>query len=149
MKRYWHWGTKIALVYGLFVTGTMTMVAIAVGQRTDLVTPDYYARSLRQDEQMLAERNTAALGASFTATQLAADQLRIEWPHRPESGTVTLYRASNAGADRTFPIAAIASGPGAVQDISLAALERGAWKAQITWTAQGRAYYAEREVTLQ
>ena len=148
MSRYWHWGTKIALVYCLFVTGTITMVAIAVNQRTDLVTPDYYAKALRQDDRMEAVRNTVALGSSFSAVQRDSGALTIAWPHTPDSGTITLYRASDAGADREIPVSPVAAAGGAQQRVDLTMLAEGAWKAQIAWTAHGQSYYAEREIAI-
>lgn len=148
MSRYWHWGTKIALVYILFVCGTITMVAIAVTQRTDLVAPDYYQRALRQDDRMAAEQNAAALGASLVVDSSAPDRLIVHWPHTPEAGTITLYRASNAAADRNVPVATSPTDGGAEQTVALSDMERGTWKAQITWTAAGRPYYVEREFTI-
>jgi hypothetical protein len=145
MTRHWHWGTKIALTYTLFATGTLTMVGIAVSQRTDLVTPDYYARALKQDERMAALANTAALGAAFAITQ-TDDVVRVQWPHQPESGSLVLYRPSNADADRTLPLAATVVAAGAEQQVPLTGLMPGSWRAQVTWTWQGRPYYAERDL---
>ena len=60
MKLHWHWGTRIALVYVLFASGTITMVAIAMRQPVDLVSPDYYERSLAVDARAVALANAAA-----------------------------------------------------------------------------------------
>lgn len=144
----WNWGTKIAVTYGLFATGTLTMVGIAVSQRTDLVSPDYYARAVKHDERTTALANTAALGTTFTISSFGDERLVVRWPHQPDAGTLVLYRPSNADADRTLPLAATAAGAGAEQQIPLDGLQRGLWRMQVTWMWQGRPYYAEQDVVV-
>jgi len=149
MTLHWNWGTKIALTYGLFATGTLTMVAIAVSQRTDLVAPDYYERAVKHDERTTALANTAALDDTFTMVSRDDQRLVVRWPHLPDGGAVVLYRPSNADADRTLTLAATTVGTGAEQVIPLADLPRGLWRIQVTWMSQGRAYYAEKDVIIQ
>lgn len=149
MTRYWHWGTKAALIYGLFATGTLTMVGIAINQRTDLVTPDYYARALRQDERMAATANAQALGAGFSAELDGDGTLHVHWPHAPEAGTITLYRPANADLDRSVDITSPAQGNSHHQRVPLAGMSSGVWRVQVAWTAGGgQPYYAEREVII-
>jgi hypothetical protein len=148
MTLHWNWGTKIAVTYGLFAAGTMTMVGIAVSQRTDLVAPDYYERAVKHDERTAALANTAALGATFTITSADTGRLVVRWPHQPESGAMVLYRPSNADADRAVALAATAVGTGAEQQIPIADLQHGLWRLQVTWMWQGRPYYAEQDVVI-
>jgi nitrogen fixation protein FixH len=142
-----HWGTGIAVVYALFAAATLGFAAFAMGQEVDLVSPDYYQRALRHDARMAASANALALG---DALRVHADEdgrgVGVTWMDaRPEpgEGTITLYRASNAGSDRTVAIDPDAGGR---QRISLADLTPGVWKVQIHWRAGGREYYAERRV---
>lgn len=148
MTLHWNWGTKLALTYGCFAAGTLTMVGISLTQRTDLVTPDYYAQAVRHDDRTTALVNTAALGTTFTIASMEDDGLLVTWPHQPDSGTVVLYRPSNADADRSLALAATSAGTGAQQRIALGDLQTGLWRIQITWTWQGRPYYAERDVVV-
>lgn len=148
MTRHWHWGTRIALVYGLFATGTLSMVAIAVNQRTDLVAPDYYARALQQDERATALANTRALGQTFSIADTNTGRLSIHWPHVPDDGALVLYRPSNAGADRALALAATAVDTGAEQHVPLGDLRPGLWRVQVSWTWQDRPYYAEQDVVV-
>ena len=41
------WGTKILIVFILFVGGILFMVIKSSIQKTDLVTTDYYAKELK------------------------------------------------------------------------------------------------------
>ncbi len=148
MTLHWNWGTRLALTYGLFAAGTLTMVGISLAQRTDLVTPDYYARAVNHDERTTALANAAALGTTFTITSTDDGSLLVTWPHLPDSGTVVLYRPSNADADRSLALAATNAGTGAEQRIALDDLQAGLWRVQLTWTWQGRPYYAEQDVVV-
>jgi hypothetical protein len=56
-------------------------------------------------------------------------------------GTVTLYRASDAGADRVVPLSLA---PDATQRVPLEGLAPGRWRLQVEWTVRGRPYYYER-----
>jgi len=144
MTLHWNWGTKVALVYGLFATGTLAMVAIAVSHRVDLVSPDYYAQALATDSRMAARENARHL-TGFSISE-DADGLVITWPHTPDGGgTVTLYRASDAAADRVTPVAPARDGR---QVVGLSGLPSGAWRLQVSWQYGGSPYYIERVLTL-
>jgi nitrogen fixation protein FixH len=150
MTLRWHWGTAIACVYVTFALGTVTMVAIAVRQRTDLVTPDYYAASLRHDAHTVAAANARALGDALSIRlmpALTSTQLRIELPEAIAAravGTVTLYRAADASADRQIPLAP----DGGVQIVNVTGLATGVWHVQVEWTADGRAYYTAAPIVI-
>src|SRR5207237_4363878 len=140
-----HWGLGISLVYAVFAAATTGFVVFAMDQPVDLVNEDYYARAVRQDSRMMAIANTAALGAAFRA-DVAEDgrTLTLRWPAgaQAESGSLSLYRPSDAAADRRVPLALHAQR----QDVDLATLRPGRWVAQVEWQSQGRSYYAERTV---
>jgi hypothetical protein len=61
------------------------------------------------------------------------------------TGTVTLYRPSDASADRVLPLAI---DPAGRQPIALDGLARGRWLLQVRWSAQGRHYYYEEPVNV-
>jgi len=58
-------------------------------------------------------------------------------------GTVTLYRASHAAADRIVPLALDVRGE---QRVPVAGLESGRWIVKLAWQVQGRRYYREEAV---
>ena len=53
------WGTGIALTYAVFALATSGFVAFAMGRRVDLVSTDYYERSLELERRLNAKRNAA------------------------------------------------------------------------------------------
>lgn len=145
MATRWHWGHGIAMVYGTFALATVGFVVFAMDQRVDLVSDDYYARSITLDARRAAEANARGLGEAFAITTRDTT-IDVQWPAAARdgaSGTLTLYRPSDARADRTAAMAPDAAGH---QQISLAGLAPGKWMLQVEWQSAGKTYYAEREV---
>jgi hypothetical protein len=141
----WNWGVGIAVAYSLFAASTLGFVAFAMSRPVELVSRDYYARSLRHDERLQAEAHVRALGSSFAAA-LAEDGrtvlLSLPAAHAASaSGSITLYRPSDAAADRVVALAVDGSGR---QRVPLP--ESGRWVLKMQWTDHDRAYYHEQTV---
>jgi hypothetical protein len=148
MRITFNWGTGIALTYTAFAVATTGFVAFAMGRPVDLVSPDYYARSLRQDDRMLAVQNAGRLQPAPSIVQSGPRQILLTLPADHAStarGTVTLYRASDARADRVVSMALDASGR---QRVSLEDLAAGHWMLQLNWSAGQRDYYLEQPVVV-
>ena len=144
-----HWGAAIALVYGAFAASTLGFVAFALTQPVDLVSPDYYARSLQQDERQAATQRADALGPGLACSPSKEGQtLDVRIPPaaaRAAVGTLTLYRPSDGRADRVWPLRL---NPDGVQQVSLADLERGRWTVQLNWRSGDAHFYREWRVDL-
>ena len=144
-----HWGTGIAAVYILFAAVTIGFVAFALGQPVELVSADYYAQSLAVDGRADAVARADALGAAFTAG-VSPDGSAVLIAIPPDAsnradGTITLYRPSEAAADRIVPLRLDARG---AQRVAAADLARGRWIVKLAWTSDGRDYYREQPVML-
>jgi hypothetical protein len=140
-----HWGTGVALVYSAFALGTLGFVAFAMGRPPTLVSPQYYGRALAHDQRMAAAANARTLGPA-PDVRLTTDGtemvLQLPASHAASArGTLTLYRASDAGADR---VVALSLAPDGRQRVSLDGLAGGRWRVQVEWTVDGRPYYYER-----
>lgn len=141
----WNWGAGIAVTYTVFALATSGFVAFAMSRPVSLVRPDYYEESLREDQQMAAQANARQLGANVSIATAASGVIRVSVPSVQATGTITLYRASDSAADRTFTFAPDAHG---VQELRLPQLAAGHWVVQLRWIAQGRSYYFEQPVVL-
>ena len=141
-----NWGMGIALVYALFASATIGFAVFAMSSPVDLVSADYYARSLDQDRRMTAIANARALGdAVQVAFEPGSRALSIHVPAASRiDGTVLLYRPSNAAADRRLPFAPVEG----VQTVNLADLANGRWTVQVEWTVDGTPYYIESSLSL-
>lgn len=147
MTLRFNWGTGIALFYGTFALATIGFVAFAMTKDVDLVTPEYYAQSLRHDERMTATANARALGEALSVeVQPGSRTVVVQWPAdmaADVAGAATLYRPSSAALDRVTPLRLDARGQ---QQLSLEGLASGHWRVQLQWTAGGLDYYAERDI---
>jgi hypothetical protein len=143
----WNWGFGVAATYIVFAIATSGFVVFAMSRPVSLVRPDYYAESLREDQQLAARANATRLGAAVSVA-VQDRTLRIRVPRPLETtitGTVVLYRASDPDADRTFTFV---PDPNGVQTIDLSRSPSGHWIVKLHWTTAGRDYYVEEPVVL-
>jgi nitrogen fixation protein FixH len=141
------WGTGIALTYALFALATSGFVAFAMGRRVDLVSSDYYERSLQLERRLTAKRNAAAIGDAVLLEQKpGAIAITLGMSDaQSATGRILLYRSSDAHADREMPLALDAAGR---QVVAIAGLKSGSWSLQLEWRLRDRDYYVERQLTL-
>ncbi|MDA0335824.1 MAG: FixH family protein [bacterium] len=144
--RSWAWGVTAA--YLIFAGLTLTMVAIAVSQRTDLVSADYYQREIDYQQHIEGRARSQALPAGVAWSFRHEDgDLVLRFPpgHFADApqGQVHLYRPDNASLDRHYTIALDGFGD---QRIPLAELATGRWQVRIEWRAGGEQYYSERDL---
>lgn len=147
MKLQFHWGVAVALFYTAFALSTVGFVAFAMTRDVELVSDDYYAQALGHDQRMQAMANADALGTAVSA-RVDGRQVRLRFPVDMAGrvrGTATLYRASDARADRTEPLV---PGPDGSQVLAGNGLAKGHWRLKMQWTADGRAYHIERDIRL-
>jgi len=146
MKIQMNWGTGIAASYLVFAAATMGFVVFAERRPVDLVAADYYAQSLKEDAQMEAARNARQLGGAASVVQSGDRAVAITLPpsHAGSAhGTVTLYRAADAAADRVVDLKTDAGGR---QQIPLDGLRPGVWLIRLRWHAEGHDFYLEQRV---
>ena len=138
------WAHGIVIAYGAFAAATLGFVIFALGRPVDLVAPDYYAQSLRQDRQMDAVRNGRDLQATVVASTGRGLLVTLPAAQAADArGSVTLYRASDASADRVVDLKTDGLGR---QRIPLQGLAPGVWSVRVRWTAQGREFYVEERM---
>ena len=143
-----NWAVGIVASYVVFAGGTTAFVVYALNRPVDLVSADYYARSLQQDRQMDAERNAAALQGAASIAQAGERAIVISLPVAQAAearGSVTLYRPSAAAADRVFTLTVGADGR---QRVALDGLQAGLWSVRVRWIAQAREFYVEQRIFL-
>lgn len=147
--RWINWGGAVAAVYVLFAASTLGFVGFAMSRPVQLVSPDYYERALQHDQRAEAAERARALGARLrVALDAPAGAIDLALPPDASAGargSLTLYRPSDARADRTFALALDAAGR---QRVAIATLARGRWLARLEWTAGGHTYFHETALVL-
>jgi hypothetical protein len=142
------WGTGITCVYTAFAVGTLGMVAFAIGHPVDLVGADYYQQSITYDARIAAVSRADEMSEAVTIALQPNGRLQIRLPAAQASratGTLTLYRPSDASADRQWALPVGAQGAASVPLEGLAA---GVWRVRLEWVVDGQTFYREQVVQL-
>jgi hypothetical protein len=142
-----NWGYKILFVYIAFVAGILLMVFKSSIQKRDLVTEDYYAKELKYQERIDAEKRTQVLSASVKY-EIINRQLLISFPKefsgKTISGTILLYCPSDNNKDFEQPFSTAAG----TFTMQLPVKNKGSHKVQISWKADSNSYYFENKLIL-
>ena len=142
-----NWGTKIAIVYSLFVLLLVTAVISSTFQDFSLVRDDYYTAESEVNDRQAAIQRTKALETPVQI-KTAAGQVCIQFPENMKvpAGKITLYRPSESKLDRHWEIAIEDDGQQCIQTTDLAG---GYWRLQLDWKAHGESYFTEEKLFLQ
>lgn len=140
-----NWGTKILIVYVVFISGILLMVFKSSTQNTDLVTTDYYAKELKYQEKIDEMNRVGALSAPVEYV-IKDNILFIQFPKdfagKKLTGEVVLYCPSDEKKDikKNF----------SVQDESLQLAiptsENGLYELHLSWQDGGITYYFEKKI---
>ena len=144
------WPYAIIVFCALFVAGTIGLIVMACSQRVDLVSKDYYEQEIRFQGQIdRTERTRREASQAAVAYDAARQCITVSLPPGQTvgsvSGTVELYRPSQAGLDRAIKLQPDAGG---VQRLDASTLAPGLWKVRVTWTAGKENYYLEQKVVV-
>ena len=142
------WPLGIIAAFVFFIAGTITLIAISVSSRTDLVAVDYYEQEMRFQGQLdrlsRAQRLPVKATAAYDDAHLA---IRISLPreHVSAKGEVHLYRPSTAGLDQRVALQLDVNGS---QTLDAAKMRPGLWKVKVLWTATDNDYAIEESVVV-
>lgn len=142
------WPRAIIVVYILFVCATLGFVAFTFTVDFDLVVPDYYNQTLMYQDQITRKQNMAMLTEPISV-QVVGSNVQINYPSELHpsslSGSISVYRPSNAAMDKVISVAPDSSG---VQRIPGSELSKGMWTLKITLISTDKEYYGDYPVYL-
>ena len=135
-----YWGMAVTVIYTAFALSTLGFVAFAMTKPVDLVSQDYYQRSLTADRTIEATRNARSLGSLLNVAMApSGEHLIVQIPTAGAVGSVTFYRPSHSGSDQSLALSLVDGR----QVLDLTGLARGRWLVQVAWTSDGRPFYHE------
>lgn len=139
-------------ITAFFVTAILFFIAFigfAMRQREDLVSTDYYEREIRYQSQLDSMNRSQSLAAQAVVTfEPAQRAIMITLPAaqtRGATGSIQLYRPSDARLDRNVALALNAEG---IQRLDARELPDGLWKVRVKWSAAGQDYFVDQPVIL-
>lgn len=142
------WGTGIIIGVVIFVLVNAVMVVIAVNQKIELVSENYYEKELKYQEQINKSKNALALTEPFLI-EAAENGITLllpkEFAGAPVTGSCKLYRPSDKTMDKVLNLNFDSSGKMLIPSTSLTA---GYWKVYVEWNASGVGYATEKGINL-
>ena len=144
------WPYAIIAYFIVFASAMAAWITFAVRQNMDLVRQDYYEEEIRYQQQIDRQNRTQAIRSEVNVSYDGAQQaitLTLPSTHARQqaSGTIQLYRPSDASLDRTVQLVVHAEG---TQRLDAKALRPGLWKVRIQWTTAGQDYFFDQSVVI-
>lgn len=142
-----NWGTKILIVYIVFVMGIVFMVFKSSTQNTDLVTTDYYAKELKYQEKIDEVKRTNALSAPLEYS-VKDNAITILFPKdfagKQLEGEAVLYCPSDEKKD----LKKIFSLKDESLQMQIPAGSVGLYELHVSWQDGGVSYYFEKKINI-
>jgi hypothetical protein len=143
-----NWGNKLLLTFLVFGAGMGYLVYRSMNTNFELVDKEYYKNELRYQEVIDGVNRANALSdvvkLSRSGEQISL-QLPAEMKGQQVSGSVHFYCAYDAARDRKFTLDPNAE---AMQVMDERLLLPGHYTAKIAWTASGKDYYTEKQISI-
>ena len=142
-----NWGNSIILAFLLFAAFIATLVTICMRQDVSLVTSEYYEEELDYQAQIDRIAHTTTLSEKPSIQVESGDIIKVHYAdfHSIQRGELHLFRPSDPKMDKEFDLRRSAEG---LQYFSTAGMERGMYRARMTWTLHGQEFYIEHVINL-
>lgn len=141
----WNWGTKIGLLYGVFVAFTIFMVYKAFGEKYELVTEDYYAQEIKYQETINSKQRADELDKNLLIS-VERNQLKVLFPQQNEKieGSITCFRPSDESKDFTVEFKTTED----FYFIPLQKFSKGKYTLKLDWKVDETSFYKEQTVII-
>lgn len=142
-----NWGTGIVIAFVIFAALLTVAMVLGSRQRVDLVTPDYYERELKFQEQIDFRENARQIGDLLISA--SAKELTIEFPSTIDfehvSGKVRFYKPDNANFDFEEELK--------LNEDNVLVINRekrigGLWTVMVLAEQDGTSYYWEEKISM-
>ncbi|HJY62939.1 MAG TPA: FixH family protein [Ignavibacteria bacterium] len=138
-----NWGQGLVIANAVFTAGVFIMVSISISKDVDLVTPNYYDKEIKYQEEINRINNTNKLITPVNF-EINESTIVISFPNNtPQSvinGEILFYRPS--GSKKDFIVKA-ETDINFKQSINISSIEKGLWKIKIMWSMDGIDYLSE------
>jgi len=137
------WGVKITILYTGFVILIVTLVTMAMNQKVELVSKDYYEQELRFQDRINKSNLSKSLEIPLT-WEVKQGMLQLNFPeqfkNRKIDGSIYFFRPSDEAFDKTV---SIPNSDSVTRNISTSQLKKGLYKIQISWKVDSDEFYNE------
>jgi nitrogen fixation protein FixH len=144
-----HWGTGLAVAFGVFAIGILIMVRISMNREIDLVSDDYYQREIHHQDQIDIQKRSNSLpeqpGIGVTSASVI---VKLPKTFSPDSttGVLTFYRPADRHKDFVVSLKLDSAN---TQFVPTTSLQKGLWRLKLHWTHHFQDYYHEEAIVIQ
>ncbi|HRE64300.1 MAG TPA: FixH family protein [Ferruginibacter sp.] len=143
-----NWGTKIVIVFSLFVAGILIMVFKASMQQMDLVVPDYYEQELKYQGRIDEIQRATQLSEKVICRQVG-ENIEIVLPKEMQQKNVKALLWLYCIADKSKDIKKdLATSTGRFL-LPLTGSNSGMHDFKIQWESEAVSYYHEQKLFIQ
>ena len=143
-----NWGIGIFISIVVFIIITVILTIIFMNQRVDLVTNNYYEKTLTYQDQIDIYKRTAELKEKVSFNY-AENKISLSFPvlflHDVNKVKLYFYRPSDSRKDFTVPIQLDKNGS---QFINTSKIDKGYWKVEVQWMMNNQDYKMEKSVII-
>lgn len=146
MKLKLNWGTGITVFIVFFLLMNVVVIIFAFGEKVDLVTPNYYEKELKYQEEIEAQQKTLDLTEKINVeykSEVLIIQLPKKFSVKELDGNILLYRPSDSSKDVKIALQPDSTG---TQFVPTAGLSKGFWKVKINWLFENVTYSDEKSI---
>lgn len=143
-----NWGTGILVAIIIFLIISFVMIFHFMNQKVDLVTDNYYEKTLVYQNQIDEAERTKEINKSIKIEYLNS-HLKFIFPDSVfkvmSNGEFYFYRPSDSKKDFKAQLQIDKNGE---QLLDVSKIDRGYWKIQMKWLMNGESYSVERTVMI-
>lgn len=142
------WSIGLFIFYVVFMIVLIGVVIYSTQNNVELVTNNYYEKTLVYEDQIQAINNTKSLAQKpVVAVDKVQQQIFLVMPkiYIPETnqGKILFFRPSDSHLDFSVPLNCNMQNQ---QTFPLQKMASGKWKVQLTWTDGIKKYYYEQVI---
>jgi hypothetical protein len=145
-KIKFNWGTGIAVSIAIFMIGSITEMLFFMNHDVDLVTDNYYEKTLVYQEQIEIQKRSADLSEEIKINY-NDDLINLTFPQsfygEINYGEIFFYRPSDSKKDFKIPLRLNNEG---IQAVSASKMLKGYWKIDISWNMKKQKYQIEKSL---
>lgn len=144
------WGTGLTIAIVCFMSLTLGVVFFASNLDFQMVTDNHYEKAVHYQQHIEEVEHAEALNSPVTIKLIRQQQeIEIHFPSSLTkdslSGSIQLYRPSNAARDQKIVLAPDQQG---IQHIDTSELSKGKWEIKLSWTAGSKRYFKQQNIFL-
>jgi hypothetical protein len=139
-----NWGTKLAIVMGLFMSFIITLAVLMIrSESDDLVDVNYYERGIEYDKDYV-RKNQLIADMAKPEMSVTDQQLTIKFK-RPAKGIIRFIHPSDKTKDNTI---SINTGSDNQIQIPINEYRKGHWKVSLEWESNQKSYLYEKNIII-